>query len=226
MKDELKNAIWADLEPWIDLDLARAKSSPKRGGRRLTDRLRTRAAVLLAAAVAVAAPGVALASGAFSNATPESVAASMPRGTILLGRSDPTCTAMGDAGAFRCVLAQPPTPYTGPGLTPQEAATIVEAPPGGTLAPVDRAADEAELESYGWTGPQIAEFIDSPLHIWADEYLGIKEVTLDANDEVNGGCISISKDGSTWECFAGEAAVEHHVIDASLLGKYQAQPEF
>jgi hypothetical protein len=49
-------------------------------------------------------------------------------------------------------------------------------------------------------------------------YEGAKIATVDAQKHVNGGCVSISADGRRWDCFIGEAAVQHAIVDRSYLG--------
>lgn len=37
----------------------------------------------------------------------------------------------------------------------------------------------------------------------------------------DGGCVSISADGRTWNCYLGQSAVEQDIIGPTLLGHYQ-----
>ncbi|MDX6452351.1 MAG: hypothetical protein QOH16_2400 [Gaiellaceae bacterium] len=62
----------------------------------------------VAAALAVAIPGVAIAANyLISN---EQVAASMPAGTLSLAGTEPACTTVKDGVEFHCVLAKAPAP--------------------------------------------------------------------------------------------------------------------
>jgi hypothetical protein len=55
-------------------------------------------------------------------------------------------------------------------------------------------------------------------------YLGVKVQTVDANKRVDGGCVSVSADGRSWDCYLGEAAVTHGIIGPDFLGEYQPGP--
>ena len=55
-------------------------------------------------------------------------------------------------------------------------------------------------------------------------YLGAKMPSVDASKHINGGCIATTDDGLTWDCYLGDAAVNHGILDASLLGQYQPGP--
>jgi hypothetical protein len=88
----LGNALEASAR--ADLDRARFLRGPSR-----------RIAVL-AATLAVAIPGVAIAANyLISN---DQVAASMPAGTLWLAGTEPTCTTVQDGVEFHCVLAKAP----------------------------------------------------------------------------------------------------------------------
>jgi hypothetical protein len=52
-------------------------------------------------------------------------------------------------------------------------------------------------------------------------YEGTKVATVDAQKHVNGGCVATSADGRRWDCFIGEAAVRHGIVDQSYLGAYR-----
>jgi hypothetical protein len=45
------------------------------------------------------------------------------------------------------------------------------------------------------------------------------EDTVDASKHVNGGCRSENADGTEWECYIGQAAVQQQIIGASFLGQ-------
>jgi hypothetical protein len=55
-------------------------------------------------------------------------------------------------------------------------------------------------------------------------YEGSKFQTVDAEKRIDGGCIGASADGTVWNCYLGQLAVEHDILDASLLGQVQDQP--
>jgi hypothetical protein len=41
---------------------------------------------------------------------------------------------------------------------------------------------------------------------------------------VNGGCRSLDSEGTEWQCYIGEAAVEQRIIGAGFLGEYAPSP--
>jgi hypothetical protein len=53
---------------------------------------------------------------------------------------------------------------------------------------------------------------------------GTVEPTVDASSHVNGGCRSLASDGLTWQCYIGQAAVDHQIIGPDLLGTYSSGP--
>jgi hypothetical protein len=57
-----------------------------------------------------------------------------------------------------------------------------------------------------------------------DVFLGTKMPTLDATRHVDGGCVSRSADGRSWDCYLGQTAVANGVIGAGLLGDYAPTP--
>jgi hypothetical protein len=50
------------------------------------------------------------------------------------------------------------------------------------------------------------------------------EPTVDATEHVNGGCRSLRSDGLEWECYLGQAAVEHQIVSAGFLGQSSPSP--
>jgi hypothetical protein len=54
-------------------------------------------------------------------------------------------------------------------------------------------------------------------------YVGAKEV-LAIDGVAAGGCIGLDAAGLTWDCFIGQAAVEHDIIDQEFLGQPVAGP--
>jgi hypothetical protein len=55
-------------------------------------------------------------------------------------------------------------------------------------------------------------------------YLGTKVASVDSAYRIDGGCVSTSSDGTTWNCYLGDAAVSHGIIDANLLGSLRESP--
>jgi hypothetical protein len=53
---------------------------------------------------------------------------------------------------------------------------------------------------------------------------GTVEPTVDATKHVNGGCRSLRSDGSEWQCYIGQAAVDQQIIGAGFLGEYAPSP--
>jgi hypothetical protein len=49
-------------------------------------------------------------------------------------------------------------------------------------------------------------------------YLGAKELLAIAGT-VAGGCVGLDHDGMTWNCFLGQDAVDHEILDKGLLGQ-------
>jgi hypothetical protein len=54
--------------------------------------------------------------------------------------------------------------------------------------------------------------------------MGTVEPTVDATKHVNGGCRSVNAAGTHWRCYIGQAAVDHKIIGAGLLGGYAPKP--
>lgn len=57
-----------------------------------------------------------------------------------------------------------------------------------------------------------------------DQLLGAKFQTVDSTSHIDGGCISISADGRTWNCYLGQEAVRRGIIGPDLLGAYRPEP--
>jgi hypothetical protein len=49
-------------------------------------------------------------------------------------------------------------------------------------------------------------------------YLGTKEVVA-IDGVVAGGCIGLDQAGMTWDCYVGQAAVDHEIISQDFLGE-------
>jgi hypothetical protein len=57
-----------------------------------------------------------------------------------------------------------------------------------------------------------------------DVFLGMKAETVDSTHHVDGGCVSRSADGLSWDCYLGAAAVAHDVVSPQLLGRLVPGP--
>jgi hypothetical protein len=56
------------------------------------------------------------------------------------------------------------------------------------------------------------------------DWHGTVEPTVDATKHVNGGCRSLTSQGTEWECYIGQAAVDQQIIGPSLLGQVSTGP--
>jgi hypothetical protein len=56
------------------------------------------------------------------------------------------------------------------------------------------------------------------------QFHGTVEPTVDAHGTVNGGCRSLDRDGRTWQCYVGQAAVDQKIIGPQLLGEHSSGP--
>jgi len=56
------------------------------------------------------------------------------------------------------------------------------------------------------------------------DWKGTVEPTVDATKHVNGGCRSLVSAGTEWECYLGQAAVDHQIIDEGFLGQGSSGP--
>jgi hypothetical protein len=56
------------------------------------------------------------------------------------------------------------------------------------------------------------------------DWTGTVEPTVDATKHVNGGCRSLDSEGTEWQCYIGEAAVEQRIVGAGFLGEYAPSP--
>jgi hypothetical protein len=55
-------------------------------------------------------------------------------------------------------------------------------------------------------------------------FLGVKEATVDSTNHIDGGCVSDSSDGLSWQCYLGSAAVSHDIVSEDYLGKLSQGP--
>ena len=56
------------------------------------------------------------------------------------------------------------------------------------------------------------------------DYVGSRETFQDASGNIAGGCIGQDVAGLVWTCYAGQAAVDHGIISAALLGQHVGGP--
>jgi hypothetical protein len=56
------------------------------------------------------------------------------------------------------------------------------------------------------------------------DWKGTVEPTVDGTKHVNGGCRSLTSDGTEWECYLGRAAVDRQIVGAGFLGEYAPSP--
>ena len=56
------------------------------------------------------------------------------------------------------------------------------------------------------------------------DWKGTVEPTVNASKHVNGGCRSLTSNGTEWECYIGQAAVDQQIIGQSLLGQSSSGP--
>jgi hypothetical protein len=223
--DELERAFAADLRG--EAPATRASSGRARRGSWLAVR-RSRWLAAGAAAI-IAVPGVAYAVGVFTS--PQTVAKSLPAGALIFG-STPTCTVVQANVEYHCTLAKPPTPDPAAGLTSQQLEQLVKAP--AHLGPVKvvngiaqltprqeqmlQAHQNNVLSSFGFTPAQIQQhqvaLNSGSAGIAAGQFKGTVEPTVDATHHVDGGCRATSADGSQWDCYIGQAAVQHNSISS------------
>jgi hypothetical protein len=56
------------------------------------------------------------------------------------------------------------------------------------------------------------------------DWRGTVEPTVDTSKHVNGGCRSLTSNGTEWECYIGQAAVDQQIIGRQLLGEFAPSP--
>ena len=224
--DQLERAFAAELQ--AEARVTRAGAD--RGGRgswlatRRGRWLASRRGRWLAAAAAtvIAVPGVAYATGVFTS--PQTVARSLPAGSRIFGNA--SCVVVRPNVEYRCRLGKPPPPDPITHLTTQQWQKYLAAQ-GGTDR-VLRANRDKVLASFGFTPAQIKAHdraIDAgSAGIGAGQFQGTVEPTADATHHVDGGCLEISRDGTLWECYIGEAAVTQGTIGQQFLGQYLPGP--
>jgi hypothetical protein len=57
-----------------------------------------------------------------------------------------------------------------------------------------------------------------------EDWKGTVEPTVDKTKHVNGGCRSLNSEGTAWECYLGQAAVDEEIVSAGFLGEYAPSP--
>jgi hypothetical protein len=55
-------------------------------------------------------------------------------------------------------------------------------------------------------------------------FLGIKRATVDSTHHIDGGCVSDSANGLSWQCYLGSEAVSRGIIGERLLGQLAPGP--
>ena len=56
------------------------------------------------------------------------------------------------------------------------------------------------------------------------DWKGTVEPTVDKTSHVNGGCRSLVSDGTEWECYIGQAAVDQEIVSDGFLGEEVSGP--
>ena len=51
-------------------------------------------------------------------------------------------------------------------------------------------------------------------------WIGTKMASVNSERRVDGGCVAVSADGRTWDCYLGDLAVKRGVADPTFLGQY------
>jgi hypothetical protein len=57
-----------------------------------------------------------------------------------------------------------------------------------------------------------------------EDWKGTVEPTVDASSHVNGGCRSLVSEGTEWQCYLGQAAVDQQIIGQDFLGEESSGP--
>lgn len=224
--DRLQAAFAADLQA----QLAVTQLRPRR--ERFAMR---RVRWLLATGVAlIVAPSVAYAAGVFTSA--QSVAKSLPASDVMLGLGQqPTCTVVQAGVRYSCTLstALPADPTTQ--LTPVQSDELAEAKTpgiekylaeGAAISRPDWMREQALiaasrhklLESFGFTHAQLQAY-DAALVAGTDgigtgQFTGVVVPIVGADDRIDGGCRSTDGNGTQWDCYLGQAAVNQQIVTA------------
>jgi hypothetical protein len=62
---------------------------------------------------------------------------------------------------------------------------------------------------------------NAPMNDTLLSYVGSMETFQDASGDIAGGCIGQDVAGLVWTCYAGQAAVQHGIMSAALLGQHE-----
>lgn len=189
-----------------------------------------------AALAVVVVPAAAIA--ATQLITTNQVAASLPQGTKALIGTDPSCTVVTANVEYHCVLANAPSPGPPPQLGHGTITTaagsgqpsaLVKGPNGQEA--VISAPSEAALKhkllriaSGDNSDGNTAVHTQNPPASANTNWTGTVEPTVDATKHVNGGCRAQNASGTEWECYIGQAAVQHGIIGQGFLGQYAPAP--
>jgi hypothetical protein len=74
------------------------------------------------------------------------------------------------------------------------------------------------------SAPTGETFFDAQGNQLLDVFNGFKVATTNSAGDIDGGCVGRRADGLLWECFTGQAAAEHGIVSASLLGQHSPGP--
>jgi hypothetical protein len=247
-----QDGLWIRLVEEHDADRVALQIAPEASSKRPQFANRRTRWLAAAAATIIAVPGVAYATGAFTN--PQTVAKSLPAGARIFG-STPTCTVVKPNVEYRCTLAKAPPPDPITHLTPQQWRKLLATPPHlgkikivnrrfkdsngqwqigrfvqaqemPRLERITRAYRDKVLASFGFTPAQIQahnEAIDGDAAgIGAGQFKGTVEPTIDTTHHINGGCRAINADGTQWDCYLGQAAVAQKIVGG--IGAYAPGP--
>jgi hypothetical protein len=237
---ELERAVGAQLR--ADARSGSQPAAPRRRRRRLA---------VGAAALVLGVPAAAL--GANALLSTQDVAQSLPAGTRALIGTQPTCTVVTANVEYHCTLAEAPSnpgapvpasnaaklPFKlahlhgrdGEVLTRGSAAcrsALVALGQAKASAQAVRAWRLGEVRSacairyapaMGASGPSATTGSGA-----GTDWTGTVEPTVDATRHVNGGCRALTAEGTSWECYIGQAAVAQKIVSAGFLGQYSPAP--
>jgi hypothetical protein len=92
--------------------------------------------------------------------------------------------------------------------------------PAGTLALAGTEPDCATVHE----GIEYRCVLARPPAPEVEDWKGTVEPTVDATKHVNGGCRSLTSEGTEWQCYIGEEAVRQQIIGPDFLGEYAPGP--
>ncbi len=197
-----------------------------------------------------AVPGLAYAAGAFTS--PQTVARSLPAGARIFGSTPTCTVVRPDVEYHCTLAKAPPAdpvthlntqqwielnakpPYLGKikianrrtEITPGQWRTVRVGGPTPRQDRIYRAYQHKVLPTFGFTPAQIQAHDEAATAgaagIGPGQFEGTTEPTVDATHHVNGGCHATNADGTEWDCYLGQAAVEHKA--AGDIGQYVPGP--